>query len=62
MLIVNILLCLSLDTENVFVRPNDNDLFKVEKHRKWSPNLPSQRFMLKALDYYNYIYTKTLGY
>ena len=38
---------------------NDNDLFKVEKRRKWLPNLPSQRLMLKALDinYYNYIYT-----
>jgi hypothetical protein len=37
---------------------NDNDLFKVEKRRKWSPNLPSQRLMLKALHmlYYNYIY------
>jgi hypothetical protein len=30
---------------------NDNDdLFKVEKRRKWSPNLPKQRLMLKALD------------
>ena len=35
-----------MDTELII----NDDLFKVEKRRKWSPNLPSQRLMLKALD------------
>jgi hypothetical protein len=35
---------------NLNQHPNiDNDLFKVEKRRKWSPNLPSQRLMLKSI-------------
>jgi hypothetical protein len=33
-----------------YINANDNDLFKVEKRRKWSSNLPSQRLILKALD------------
>jgi hypothetical protein len=35
-----------MDTELII----NDDLFKVEKRRKWSANLPSQRLMLKALD------------